>query len=270
MEIISHKIGKGNAVLTGYIQRVSPEMPHSSARPAMLVFPGGAYCMCSDRENEQVAMAYFMRGFQAFVLTYSVGDAARYPVPQQEAFAAIAYIRENAEKFHVDPKRLAVVGFSAGGHLAGSTTVLWNNPDCIGTMAPAVCRPDAAVLVYPCITEGKYANNCIPETLGKDLTDKTAIGLEKHVTAQTPPAFICHTAADTCVPSMNALLFASALAENGVDYELHVYHKGGHGMSLGVCIDDARTLPAEEKAIRKTFSDWFDRSVEFLYSVFGD
>lgn len=273
MKIITEKIGELGAELTCYVQDVFPSDPSTARRPAMLVLPGGGYEFCSERESEPIAMAYAAQGFATFVLIYSTGkENGRYPLPQKEAFQAIAYIRENAETLHVDPKRVAVVGFSAGGHLAASTAVHWKTPECIGDLKPELCRPDATVLVYPCITAGEYKYGGIATLHGKDLKDLSKVSLETQVDGDTPPAFICHTAEDNGVPSMNSLLYATELAKRKIAYELHIYQKGWHGMSLAnqaVTVNfKARTR--EERDFMAAFSEWFMKSVAFLYRVLGE
>lgn len=157
MQVIKKKIHGGSALLTAYIQDKSEAIHASEARPAVLIFPGGGYEFVSDPEGEPVALAYAAKGFQTFVLKYSVKDKGVFPAPQREAFEAIAVIRRNAAEFMVDPDKIAVVGFSAGGHLAASTGVFWNDAEVNDSKNPEECRPNALVLVYPCITAGEFA-----------------------------------------------------------------------------------------------------------------
>lgn len=272
MKIITVPIGKRGAVLTCYLFQTIPDIETADRRPALLVLPGGGYEFISEREAEPVAVAYGGQGFLTFTLSYSVKEGGRYPIPQREAFEAVAYIRENAEPFGVDPKRLAVIGFSAGGHLAASTGVHWRTPDCIGTLDPDKCRPDALILVYPCITADAFAYPGIRTIHGAGMTDCSQLSMEKLVDKDTPPAFLCHTAADTCVSSINALVFAKALAEHGVAYELHIYKDGPHGLGLanrGVTYRNGLT-PIERTAFLgqcAAFADWFDKSVAFLNAL---
>lgn len=123
-------------MLTAYIQDKSEAIHASEARPAVLIFPGGGYEFVSDPEGEPVALAYAAKGFQTFVLKYSVKDKGVFPAPQREAFEAIAVIRRNAAEFMVDPDKIAVVGFSAGGHLAASTGVFGTTPKLMTRRTP--------------------------------------------------------------------------------------------------------------------------------------
>ena len=271
MQIKTIKIGKSGVELTAYIQDIFPSDPSTARRPAVLVFPGGGYEFCSEREAEPLAMAYAAQGFQTFVLIYSIKENGHYPLPQRDAFEAIAYIRKNAEAFRIDPKRVAVVGFSAGGHLAASTAVHWKTPDCIEGKEPTLCRPDATVLVYPVITAGAYAwDGMLPNHVKGG--DPNVVSLETQVNDDTPPAFICHTAEDTCVPAMNSLLYASELAKRKIPFELHVYQQGWHGLSLAnqAVIGNIRNYTPEQRNFLAAFSEWFMKSVAFLYRVLGE
>ena len=127
-----------NVTLTAYIQEVDGEFGFSK-RPAMLVIPGGGYAMCSDREADHVAAAYLKAGYQAFVLRYTCTPKGKWPLPLEDYEQAMALIEERADEWHLDKTKIAVVGFSAGGHLAA----------CAATVAEH--KPAAAVLVYPAI-----------------------------------------------------------------------------------------------------------------------
>ena len=275
MKVLQYDIGENGAKLTCYVQDASPAIDASARRPAVLIFPGGGYEFVSDAEKECVALAYGAEGFQSFTLEYSVKEKGVFPAPQREAFAAIAFLRSHAEQLLIDPHRLAVVGFSAGGHLAASCGVFWDDA-CVNLQADRRgCRPDALVLVYPCITAGEYAYPGIVGVHGKGTAFPERLSLEHYVTKETPPAFLCHTSADTCVPSINSLLFASALAKAGVPYELHIYKDGPHGMSLATRAVSSPYLKTFDEGIQravrdacKRFSDWFEKSVAFLRLIF--
>ena len=201
-----------NVSITAYLLDSSPEMPNMGVRPAMLVIPGGGYGMCSDREAEPIAMLYALEGYHTFVLRYSVGrrgEGYSFEQPLADAEKAMKYIRDNAAEFGVDSQRIAAIGFSAGGHLCSALGTLCEN------------KPNALILAYPCILSdiGDVLQCDVPST-------------NEYVTDKTPPTFIFHAVDDTLVPVRNSLAFASALAENGVDFEMHLFEKGGHGFSL--------------------------------------
>ena len=229
--------------LDSCIYEPSKEMPKFDRRPAMLVLPGGAYCMCSDREAEPVAAAYLAAGFNTFILRYSVGDASAWPNPLDDACAAIDFIRQNAEKFNVNPEKVAAVGFSAGGHL---TAVLSNTEG---------HRPDAAILCYPC-TNIKIA---------EILINKPMFDVGDLVTENTSPTFIFATCGDNLVPIENSVKYATRLCDAGVPFEMHVFERGVHGLSVSTphVLDNKLS---EENAIA---SQWVKMSVDWLNNRFG-
>ena len=225
-------------------------------RPLILIFPGGAYAWRSDREAEPVALRLLSLGVQAAVVRYSVAPA-RYPKALMEAAEAVAYARARAEEWLCDPHRTAVLGFSAGGHAAAHIGLKWRQMP-----QGESCRPDAMILAYPVITAGPYAHRgSIENLLGAD-AEKLAdeVSLEKFVTADTPPTFLWHTREDQSVPPENSLLLASALCACGVSFELHVWQRGGHGMSLG----SDQVYPPDDPNIRPECQEWIDMAVRWL------
>lgn len=198
--------------LTANLLDNSPEMKNMDKRPAVLVIPGGGYSFCSDREAEPIAMLFALEGYHTFVLRYTVGQRNTdycFDRSFEDAKKVLKYIRDNAEEFGVDSEKIAAIGFSAGGHLCSA----------LGTLSEE--KPNALILAYPCILES------IGEILACDVPSTNLA-----VTKATPPTFIFAAADDGLVPVENSLAFASALAENGVDFEMHIYQNGGHGFSL--------------------------------------
>jgi acetyl esterase/lipase len=203
-----------------------------------LICPGGGYEHISPREGKPVALEFNERGYDAFVLEYTIADKANgqgIPLqmkPLTDLAWAIAHIRENAPQYKIDPEKIAVCGFSAGGHLAASLGVYWHTPGFWGGDKPeAVYRPNALILCYPVISAGEYRHKGSITNLVGD-SDASPFSLENHVSEKTPPTFLWHTAEDSTVPVQNSLAFAGKLAEHGVPFELHVYPFGGHGLSL--------------------------------------
>ena len=211
--------------------------------PAILICPGGGYVMVSEREAEPVAKEYCAAGYHAFILSYSVKEDAREFQPLLQLAAAMAHIRKHAEEWHVDGNKIAVCGFSAGGHLAASLGVLFNDETFLARWKRKEnVRPDAMVLGYPVITADEFAHEgSILNVSGAEKGSEayTYFGLDGHVDTETPVTFLWHTSEDGSVPVENSLRFAAALSAAKVPFELHVLPYGGHGMS--VCTHEVNT-----------------------------
>lgn len=212
---------------------------NTAVRPCMLVVPGGGYFLVSPTEAEIVALRFYKEGYNAFVCTYTTNPLNAVPLkkqPMKDLSRAIRYIRKNASEFHIDPNKVIVCGFSAGGHLCGSVCVHYDDIEDPNPIYSAISnRPDAAILSYPVITSGEKAHRdsfCF--LLGADATqaELNYMSLEKHVTKNTPPCFIWHTATDELVPVENSFLFAESCKDNGVPFALHIFSDGPHGLSL--------------------------------------
>lgn len=239
-----HKIWKvqemgveSRAELYTYLQAESEEIGCSRKRPLILICPGGGYGFTSDREAEPVALQFLAMGFHAAVLRYTCAPAKQvYPQALLEAAASMKWIREHSEAWHVDPDKILIAGFSAGGHLAASLGVFWKEPflaealNCDSRMF----APAGQILGYPVISSGEFAHrDSFRNLLGDrydELVDK--MSLEKQVNADTPKTFLWHTFTDDCVPVENSLLFVSALKKYNIPTEFHMYPTGGHGLSL--------------------------------------
>ena len=242
MKLFTQTVGH-DAPLTCYVQEPSAELATAATRPAVLVLPGGGYFMTSDREAEPVALSYLAAGFNAFVLRYAVGAESPFEKSFDDAKAALAWIRANAADLHIDPTKVAAVGFSAGGHLASSLATA------------AEDKPDALVAGYP-VTLEEFG-----PPVGKELID-----VPSHVSAATPPTFLFSTCDDTVVPIRNSIAFQAALAEHGVPFESHIYLLGPHGLSLAT----AATANGQAPMVEPSVAQWFRESVRFLQTVFGD
>ena len=224
-------------------------------RALALIFPGGAYAWRSDREAEPVALRLLGLGIQAAVVRYSVAPA-RYPKALQEAAEAVAYARAHAEEWLCDPHRIAVLGFSAGGHAAAHVGLKWHQMP-----QGKACRPDAMILCYPVITTGEYAHRgSVKNLLGEEENGKEEVSLENFVREDTPPVFLWHTREDGSVPVENSLLLAGALSRHGIDFELHIWQHGGHGMSLA----SDQVYPAGDGNIRPECQEWIEMAARWL------
>lgn len=254
------------ATLTAYIPDNSPEIDMTRRNQTVLICPGGGYGFTSDREAEPLALAFLGEGFSAFVLRYSVAPE-RFPTQLLEVSRAMQLIRGNAEAWHVDIGHIAVLGFSAGGHLAGSLGVFWNAPFVREALSigGGENRPDRMVLCYPVITStiGPSHRESFYNLMGEGKSEEeyTAASLERHVGVDTPPAFLWHTANDGLVPAENSLIFASALQAQHIPFELHIYPDGPHGLSLA----DRRTAaPGADALLNPRAAEWFGACVRWL------
>lgn len=200
-------------------------------RPAVLVIPGGGYSRTSEREAEPIALRFLTRGYAAFTLYYTCAPRG-FPVALREAAMAMRYIRENADAFDVEPSMVAAMGFSAGGHLCGMLGTMYDSPETADIGTADMIRPDALGLCYPVLIawghthEGTFRNISMgdPEL-------RKRLSIDKQVRADMPPVFLWHTRSDESVPCRNSIIMAEALEEVGVDFALHIYRLGVHGLS---------------------------------------
>ena len=245
--------------LVTYLNHVNAEMGRRF-RSAIIICPGGAYAFRSATEGEAVAIKYQACGMQAFVLEYSVNVA--FPSALVELAASVKYIRDNADALDVDPNRVFVCGFSAGGHLAASLATLWNS-DILKPYFPDVniIKPSGAILCYPVITTGKFAQRETIDNVSGNLSGlaQERLSLEKQVSSDMPPVFIWHTLEDDLVPVENTLLFVKALREFGASFELHIFPHGRHGLALAT-----ECTAVSEDHINHSVAQWFDLSTVWL------
>lgn len=203
-------------------------------RPCMLICPGGGYGFCSQREAEAVALHFLPQGFNAFVLTYST-EPHRYPTQIREVAAALELIFQNAEEWNCDTSKIALMGFSAGGHLAASYVTKYDTPK-VREVFPESKQVKATVLSYPVITADMSFTHqgSILNLLGHEPSEEEVHyhSCDQNVTENTPPAFIWHTASDGSVPVANSLVYAAALTKHKVPVELHIFPFGAHGLSM--------------------------------------
>jgi len=235
----------GRVNLKVYLHDGPPALANASARPAVIVFPGGGYGAVSPRESEPVAAAFFGQGYQTFVLTYSVGEEHTFEEALAEAGAAVARIRSMAAEWNTHPDQIAVCGFSAGGHLAAAVSVMGSE------------RPNATILGYPCILANMSKSQ-------KNVLRYDVPSCDEYVDADTPPAYIFHTVSDTLVPVENSLRYADALARAGVPFEMHLFPSGVHGLSL--C--DGRTSEGMAFLVNSHVAQWVPLCFAWLQGVF--
>lgn len=201
-------------------------------RPGVLLLPGGGYRFVSRREAEPVAFHLLNQGYNVFILTYSVAPNA-FPTQLRQVAAAMELIWENAADWYCDVSRIAIMGFSAGGHLAAHYTNRYDCPQ-VRAVFPESKAVAASILCYPVITaDPAYSHRGSFEKLagGTYPEDTDFYSCDKMVTQATPPTFLWHCTGDKTVPVQNSLLYAQALAENKVPFRMHIYPNGKHGMS---------------------------------------
>lgn len=277
------------ATFTAYLAEPVPAQA-DALRPAMVVCGGGAFKLIAAHEQEPVALAYLNQGYQVFVLDYvtsSTGDVS-FPHPEADLARMIAMIRANAAAWRIDPERVSVTGFSAGGFICASLAAGWKSgPFAAAVRArPEQIRPDAVVLAYPLLdlrvqrdeqlrdpridlrvpkTGGKTGRDLVMDYLamiaGDEATEErlAALAPAGHVTRDMPPTFVWGAADDTTCPIIQVHELACAMARAGVSHEVHVFDRGGHGLSVA----NVNTR-ADNAAAQAAVAPWFDLACAFL------
>ena len=232
--------------------------PEETTGAAVIVCPGGGYGgLAIGYEGMDVAQWLNSLGVAGFVLKYRhKGTGYQHPAPLDDAQRAIRTVRARCGEFRVDPGRIGIMGFSAGGHLASSAGTHFDagQSDSADPVARVSCRPDFMILCYPVIsfTSGVTHQGSKKNLLGENPDPKLveSFSNELQVMPQTPPTFLWHTNADTGVPPENSVLFYLALRKANVPAELHIFEKGRHGLGL------AREVP--------NVSSWPDRARDWM------
>jgi acetyl esterase/lipase len=211
----------------------------TASTPAVVICPGGGYRnLASNHEGRQVASYFNSLGVAAFVLRYRLGPRYHHPIELGDAQRAIRTLRSHASQWQLNPSRIGIVGFSAGGHLAMSTSTIFDagDPRAADPIDRAGSRPDFVVLGYPVVsmvapwTHKGSKTNLLGEAPDESLARK--LSGELNVTKDTPPTFIFHTADDPAVPVENSVHYFIALRQAGVPAEMHVFEHGPHGVGL--------------------------------------
>lgn len=261
----------GGARLVGYLRETTVEMPAYNVRPAVVILPGGGYAHCSNRESDPVAMRFLAAGYQTFVLYYTVTDLRPGPLrwqPMLDAAGAVLHLRRHAEEFHLDPDKIALCGFSAGGHLAACAAVLWDAPEVqqVLGITGTEARPNAVALGYPVITMGSFTHAGSARNLAGEDPDLLArMSLENQIRPGLPPFFIWHTVADQAVPVQNSLMLANALEACDDSYELHLFAHGDHGSST--CNAEVNTPMPHNAAWLPLCIDWLNGALHFSLDI---
>jgi acetyl esterase/lipase len=223
------------------IPTLTPYFPSAdkASGAAMVVLPGGGYGGLAAHEGRDYALWLNEQGITAFVLKYRLGPAGyRHPAMLQDAARAVRLVRAKASEWKLDPKRIGIMGSSAGGHLASTLLTHFDagKLDAEDSIDRQSSRPDLGILCYAVVTMGQFTHqgskhNLLGNNPSPELVHE--LSNELHVTKDTPPCFLWHTAEDNAVPVENSLQFAEALRKAGVPFDLHIYQKGAHGLGLG-------------------------------------
>jgi len=234
------KSDKDIPTITSYI----PD-PAKATGAALVICPGGGYGGLAPYEGHDYALWLNEMGIAGFVLKYRLGSSGyHHPAMLQDVSRAIRYVRANASQWKLDPKRVGVMGSSAGGHLAATVMTHFDagKPDAADPIERQSSRPDIGILCYPVIsmddrlTHAGSKKNLLGENPDPELVK--LLSNELQVTKDTPPAFIFHTVEDNAVRVENSMVFAESLRNNHVPFSLHLYQKGRHGIALGVKLGD--------------------------------
>jgi len=226
--------------------------------PAVVICPGGGYArLAMEKEGFEVAQGFNALGVAGIVLKYRLpADGYRHPVPLRDAQRAIRTARGRAAEWKLDPKRIAILGFSAGGHLASTAGTHFHDTDkkAVDAIDTLNCRPDLMVLVYPVISFKRFFHSGSKNNLLGSNPDSAMVEYlsnETQVTPETPPAFLVHSGDDKGVPPENSIHFYLAMKKAGVSAEMHIYREGGHGFGM-------------KKNPSVASQTWFERLAEWL------
>lgn len=230
---------------------ITPYLPKKGegTGAAVVIFPGGGYGGLAGHEGLDYALWMNQQGIAGFVVKYRLGSHGyRHPAMLNDAARAVRTVRARASEWGVDPKRIGVMGSSAGGHLASTIVTHFDDgdPNAKDPIDRQSSRPDLGILCYPVISMGQFTHQGSKNNLlGKDPSPELVklLSNELQVTPKTPPCFIWHTAADSAVPVENAIDFASALRKAGVPFALHIYERGPHGLGFADKPPFAKTHP---------------------------
>lgn len=252
----------GSAYIDAHIAKTSKEMP-IPPRPAVVVLPGGGYMYCSAREAEPVANQFKAAGCNTFTLFYRVMEEAKDKNPLVDVAKTIHHIREHAEEYHVDPHRIVTIGFSAGGHLSAWIASAFDDP----VLEGLDCRPDLAIACYPLV---KSHPECFKLLMGLDrepaYEEYAHLCTHNMISEKTSPMFIWHTFTDECVPLSDPLSLADALYKANNPFEMHIFPKGPHGLS--VCTEE--TAPNGTGDYNDPYTGrWVDMAIKWMNKQFG-
>lgn len=257
---------ENDPILISYCPDNFKEFSIGKVRKCVLILPGGAYAFVSEREAEPVALRFNGQDIACFVLKYTIAPALKYPNPFVEVFAALSYIRRNADFYHIDVDKIAVLGFSAGGHLAAGSSAFCEQEEYANylNIPLSEMKINGCMLSYPVISSEYGHEESIKNiTQGRDDL-KEKMSLEKQVTPSFPKTFIWHTTFDNAVILKNSLALAMALHENKVFLEMHIYPMLDHGQSLCDASVYGTNMDKETLNIMKYNTQWIENAIHFV------
>lgn len=261
------------ATLTAHLFEAAPENAKDwtpQKRPAILIIPGGGYSYCSLREGAPVGLTFNKAGYQAFVLRYHCGDASAYPTPLVEGAKACAHIRNHSEEYRLDADKIAVLGFSAGGHLAALLGSSWHRrslEELTGLQAREM-KPNAVLLGYPLVNLKPYVERLnggdqnIPPVGAMIAAYAPYLDPLALVSAMTPPTFLLHTQGDNVILPAETIEYVQSLMKNDVACEYHVFSEGEHGLST------ADSLSCYGRAYPERVHYWVPLAITWLNELF--
>lgn len=258
---------KNDVYLTSFCPSNFDEFSKDRKRKCVIVLPGGAYAFLSEREAEPIALKFTADDIASFVLKYSVAPNIKYPNPFVEVFAAIAYIRDHSDTYHIDEDKICVCGFSAGGHLAATTSALHSSKE-FADYLNVDChkiRINGCILGYPVISKEVGHLYSFMNFSNGDESLQERFSVEKMVDENYPKTFIWHTTFDSAVNVKNSLYLANSLSTHKVFYEMHIYPMLDHGQSLA-----NKSVYSDGYFDDKTFqlmeynSHWIELAIHFV------
>lgn len=261
------------AVAEIFLPEVYEEIGTDKVFPCVIFSPGGAYVFRSQREDEPTVLKLLGAGIAVIKVEYSCGtEGGHYPTQLLQMCAAIALARKHIKDWHLDAQKILVMGYSAGGHLAATVGNQWGE-DFVGKVLGVKreeCRVNGMILGYPVITSGRFTHeDSIRFLLGEDKYQKEeerkTVSMELLVNKDTPRAFLWHTFEDDLVPVENTLMMADALRKQGIEFEMHIYPKGPHG--LAICDETTADKIENLNPHAKYVSSWVEHCIRWIREV---